>query len=238
MGRRTSQFRSCAAFARSLSSGAIYVVAAALTHLNLDSARTFPARHHRCGTVADPARRRHCALVCECGSRSIRRSIAPARVSTRSPIRGALRACDRPSRLPLPRCATLHERLSAHGKAAPACMRRLNRILGLRRAAERRGDPSLSDSGLHAVGLPRPVRARTVARAAGPHMRGGSTPLGELDSAVGARGGPARQPGMGRAGTRRTTRVVAPKRLGHPLIADDGASAMTSGGAARERCCS
>ena len=114
----------------------------------------------------------------------------------------------------------LHDRLAANGKAAPACMRRLNRILGF---AELRTAAAL----LHF-----PIQAFTLwdfhvlfaldrwRRVAGPHVREWMDAIGELDalSALAAawRDNPAWcMPEL------HETPVVVADGLGHPLIPDE-----------------
>ena len=114
----------------------------------------------------------------------------------------------------------LHERLSANGKAAPACMRRLNRILGF---AELRTAAAL----LHF-----PIQAFTLwdfhvlfalsrwRRVAGPHVRGWMDAIGELD-ALSALAAAWRDNPAWCLPEIHDTAVFAAEALGHPLIPDE-----------------
>ena len=118
-----------------------------------------------------------------------------------------------------PALRDLHERLSANGKAAPACMRRLNRILGF---AELRTAAAL----LHF-----PIQAFTLwdfhvlfaldrwRRVAGSHVRGWMDAIGELD-ALSALAAAWRDNPAWCLPEIHETAVFAAEVLGHPLIAD------------------
>lgn len=124
------------------------------------------------------------------------------------------------TRFGAPALRSLQDRLSAEGKAAPVCMRRLNRILGF---AELRSGAAI----LHF-----PIQAFTLwdfhvlfalegwRRSTGRHVRDWLDALGEMDSlsafATVKRDNPAWVvPEIHEA------RVVDAGSLGHPLIADD-----------------
>jgi len=119
-----------------------------------------------------------------------------------------------------PALRDLHERLSANGKAAPACMRRLNRILGF---AELRTAAAL----LHF-----PIQAFTLwdfhvlfalnrwRRVAGPHVREWMDAIGELD-ALSALAAAWRDNPAWCLPEIHDTAEFAAEALGHPLIADE-----------------
>jgi hypothetical protein len=119
-----------------------------------------------------------------------------------------------------PALRDLHDRLSANGKAAPACMRRLNRILGF---AELRSAAAL----LHF-----PIQALTLwdfhvlfaldrwRRVAGAHVREWMDAIGELDALSALAGAWRDNPAWGMPEIHETPVVVA-EALGHPLIPDD-----------------
>ena len=125
-------------------------------------------------------------------------------------------------RFEAPALRDLHERLTADGVAAPACMRRLNRILGF--AALRSG----------AAILHFPIQALTLwdfhvlfalerwRRAAGPHVRAWLDAIGELDALSALAGARRDNPDWCMpeidARARRST-APARRRLGHPLLA-------------------
>ena len=114
----------------------------------------------------------------------------------------------------------LHDRLSANGKAAPACMRRLNRILGF---AELRTAAAL----LHF-----PIQAFTLwdfhvlfaldrwRRVAGSHVRAWMDAIGELD-ALSALAAAWRDNPAWCLPEIHETPVVVGEALGHPLIPDE-----------------
>ena len=114
----------------------------------------------------------------------------------------------------------LHDRLSANGKAAPACMRRLNRILGF---AELRTAAAL----LHF-----PIQAFTLwdfhvlfaldrwRRVAGSHVRAWMDAIGELDALSALAAAWRDNPAWCLPEIHETT-VVVGEVLGHPLIPDE-----------------
>jgi hypothetical protein len=119
-----------------------------------------------------------------------------------------------------PALRDLHERLSANGKAAPACMRRLNRILGF---AELRTGAAL----LHF-----PIQAFTLwdfhvlfaldrwRRVAGPHVRAWMDAIGELDALSALAAAWCDNPAWCLPEIHETPVFVA-EALGHPLIPDE-----------------
>jgi MutS-like protein len=119
-----------------------------------------------------------------------------------------------------PALRDLHERLSADGKAAPACMRRLNRILGF---AELRTAAAL----LHF-----PIQAFTLwdfhvlfaldrwRRVAGTHVRAWMDAIGELDALAALAAAWRDNPGWCLPEIHETPLIVA-DALGHPLIPDE-----------------
>jgi hypothetical protein len=119
-----------------------------------------------------------------------------------------------------PALRDLHDRLSANGKAAPACMRRLNRILGF---AEFRSAAAL----LHF-----PVQAFTLwdfhvlfaldrwRRVAGPHVREWMNAIGELDALSALAAAWRDNPAWCLPEIHETPVLVA-EALGHPLIPDE-----------------
>jgi hypothetical protein len=119
-----------------------------------------------------------------------------------------------------PALGAIQERLSLHGKVAPACMRRLNRILGF---AELRSGAAL----LHF-----PIQAFTLwdfhvlfmlerwRREAGPHIRGWFDALGELDALSSLATIRRDNPGWAEPELSDDP-IVRAESLGHPLIADD-----------------
>jgi hypothetical protein len=119
-----------------------------------------------------------------------------------------------------PALQALHERLSANGRAAPACMHRLNRILGF---AELRSSAAI----LHF-----PIQAFTLwdfhvwfaldgwRRRAGPHVRDWMDAIGELD-ALSALASARRDNPAWCMPELETTPTIVAERLGHPLIAED-----------------
>jgi hypothetical protein len=114
----------------------------------------------------------------------------------------------------------LHDRLSANGKAAPACMRRLNRILGF---AELRNAAAL----LHF-----PIQAFTLwdfhvlfaldrwRRIAGPHVRAWMDAIGELDALSALAAAWRDNPAWCLPEIHETPVFIA-EALGHPLIRDE-----------------
>ena len=119
-----------------------------------------------------------------------------------------------------PALRELHARLSAEGKGAPACMRRLNRILGF---AELRSGAAL----LHF-----PIQAFTLwdfhvlfaldrwRRVAGPHVREWLDAAGELDALSAFATARRDNPGWCMPELHDTPVLIA-DALGHPLIRDD-----------------
>ncbi len=119
-----------------------------------------------------------------------------------------------------PALRQLHERLSADGKSAPDCMRRLNRILGF--ATLRRG----------AALLHFPIQAFTLwdfhvlfalegwRGAAGTHVRGWLEAAGEMDALSLLACAHRDNPGWCMPELHDTETVIA-EALGHPLIRDD-----------------
>jgi DNA mismatch repair ATPase MutS len=119
-----------------------------------------------------------------------------------------------------PPLRALHGRLSANGLAAPACMHRLNRILGF---AELRSSAAI----LHF-----PIQAFTLwdfhvlfaldrwRRHAGPRVRDWMEAIGELDALSCLASARRDNPGWCMPDTDPTPVLVA-ERLGHPLIPDD-----------------
>jgi hypothetical protein len=122
-----------------------------------------------------------------------------------------------------PRLAALRERLSSHGATAPACMRRLNRILGF-------GDLRRGAAILHF-----PVQALTLwdfhvvfalerwRRENGPRIRGWLAALAELDALSLLAGARRDNPSWAVPEIRDpdASPVIEAAALGHPLIADD-----------------
>ena len=123
-------------------------------------------------------------------------------------------------RFAAPALRAIQERLSVHGKAAPQCMRRLNRILDF---AELRSGAAI----LHF-----PIQAFTLwdfhvlfalerwRRDAGPHIREWFDALGELDS-LSALAAISRDNPSWAFAELTDEPVVRAESLGHPLIADD-----------------
>ena len=119
-----------------------------------------------------------------------------------------------------PRLAALRERLSSHGATAPACMRRLNRILGF--GELRRG----------AAILHFPIQALTLwdfhvifaldrwRQATGPRVRGWLAALGELDALALVANARRDNPGWAVPEITETAAIEA-DGIGHPLLPDD-----------------
>ncbi len=119
-----------------------------------------------------------------------------------------------------PALRALHERLTANGKVAPACMRRLNRILGF------------ADLRTAAALLHLPIQAFTLwdfhvlfaldrwRREAGSHVRGWMEAIAELDALAALATARRDNPGwcMPEIGP---TALLAAEALGHPLIPDE-----------------
>ncbi len=124
------------------------------------------------------------------------------------------------ARFESPLLRTLHDRLSADGKSAPACMRRLNRILG---CAELRSGAGIFHFLMQALTLWDFHVLFALERwrqAAGRHVRDWLDAVGEMD-ALSSLAAARRDNPEWAVPQLDDDRVLVAEALGHPLIADD-----------------
>ena len=149
--------------------------------LHLDSPLAISPRRHRRGTVVDLMVAGVVVSFAYVGRIHRAFNRAGAGQHALLAIRGALRTCvDGQVRVAAAR--TLHDRLSADGKSAPACMRRLNRILG---CAELRSGAGIFHFLMQALTLWDFHVLFALERwrqAAGRHVRGWLDAVGEIDA--------------------------------------------------------